>query len=122
MFSCRRDFDLDEHLAALPKCDIEVLSRRKKELRRDSGSSSGKQDSKGDESGTESEHAGASESTEENGVREEWPSGEEEEEEAGPKKDKRKRRKGGGLVEEDFPSSLATLADIALSQKEKMQD
>lgn len=122
------DFDLDEHLAALPKCDIEVLSRRKKELRRDSGSSSGKQDSKGDESGTESEHAGASESTEENGVREEWPSGEEEEEgseEAGPtspKKDKRKRRKGGGLMEEDFPSSLATLADIALSQKEKMQD
>lgn len=85
-------------------------------------------DSKGDESGTESEHAGASESTEENGVREEWPSGEEEEEgseEAGPtspKKDKRKRRKGGGLMEEDFPSSLATLADIALSQKEKMQD
>lgn len=120
------DFDLDEHLAALPKCDIEVLSRRKKELRRDSGSSSGKQDSKADESGTESDHAGASESTEENGVREEWPSCDEEEEseEAGPtspKKDKRKRRKGG-LVEEDFPSSLATLADIALSQKEKMQD
>lgn len=123
------DFDLDEHLAALPKCDIEVLSRRKKELRRDSGSSSGKQDSKGDESGTESEHAGASESTEENGVREEWASGEEDEDEEGgseeatsPKKDRRKRRKGSGLVEEDFPSSLATLADIALSQKEKLQD
>lgn len=118
------DFDLDEHLAALPKCDIEVLSRRKKEVRRDSGSSSGRQDSKADDSGTESDHAGASESTEENGVRE-WHSGEEEEmEEAGqtsPKKDKRKRRKGT-LMEEDFPSSLATLADIALSQKEKMQD
>lgn len=118
------DFDLDEHLAALPKCDIEVLSRRKKELRRDSGSSSGRQDSKADDSGTESDHAGASESTEENGVRE-WHSGEEEEsEEAGrtsPKKDKRKRRKGASM-EEDFPSSLATLADIALSQKEKMQD
>lgn len=118
------DFDLDEHLAALPKCDIEVLSRRKKELRRDSGSSSGRQDSKADDSGTESDHAGASESTEENGVRD-WHSGDEEEsEEAGrnsPKKDKRKRRKGA-VMEEDFPSSLATLADIALSQKEKMQD
>lgn len=118
------DFDLDEHLAALPKCDIEVLSRRKKELRRDSGSSSGRQDSKADDSGTESDHAGASESTEENGARE-WHSGDEEEvEETGrtsPKKDKRKRRKGT-LMEEDFPSSLATLADIALSQKEKMQD
>ncbi|KAL1441553.1 hypothetical protein MTO96_008518 [Rhipicephalus appendiculatus] len=118
------DFDLDEHLAALPKCDIEVLSRRKKELRRDSGSSSGRQDSKADDSGTESDHAGASESTEENGVRE-WHSGEEEEMEdvgrTSPKKDKRKRRKGA-LMEEDFPSSLATLADIALSQKEKMQD
>ncbi|XP_065311297.1 HMG box transcription factor BBX isoform X2 [Dermacentor albipictus] len=118
------DFDLDEHLAALPKCDIEVLSRRKKELRRDSGSSSGRQDCKADDSGTESDHAGASESTEENGVRE-WHSGEEEEsEDAGrtsPKKDKRKRRKGAPM-EEDFPSSLATLADIALSQKEKMQD
>lgn len=118
------DFDLDEHLAALPKCDIEVLSRRKRELRRDSGSSSGKQDSKADDSGTESDHAGASESTEENGVRD-WHSGDEEEsEEAGrtsPKKDKRKRRKGA-VMDEDFPSSLATLADIALSQKEKMQD
>ncbi|KAG0416847.1 hypothetical protein HPB47_006074 [Ixodes persulcatus] len=118
------DFDLDEHLAALPRCDIEVLSRRRKELRRDSGSSSGKQGSKVEDSGTESDQGAGSESTEENGVRD-WHSGEEEEAGEGgrtsPKKDKRKKGKGA-VREEDFPSSLATLADIALSQKEKMQD
>ncbi|CAN7982560.1 unnamed protein product [Ixodes hexagonus] len=118
------DFDLDEHLAALPRCDIEVLSRRRKELRRDSGSSGGKQGSKVEDSGTESDHEVGSESTEENGVRD-WHSGHEEEAGEGglthPKKDKRKKKKGA-VREEDFPSSLATLADIALSQKEKMQD
>ncbi|KAM7315529.1 hypothetical protein ISCGN_005312 [Ixodes scapularis] len=123
---CRmlKDFDLDEHLAALPRCDIEVLSRRRKELRRDSGSSSGKQGSKVEDSGTESDQGAGSESTEENGVRD-WHSGEEEEAGEGgrtsPKKDKRKKGKGA-VREEDLPSGLATLADIALSQKEKMQD
>lgn len=115
------DFDLDEHLAALPKCDIEVLSRRRKDLRRDSGSSGGKQGPKVEDSGTESDQGAGSESTEENGIRD-WHSGDEDDEvgPVSPKKDKRKKGKGVH-ADDDFPSSLATLADIALSQKGKMQ-
>ncbi|EEC12791.1 SOX transcription factor, putative [Ixodes scapularis] len=134
------DFDLDEHLAALPRCDIEVLSRRRKELRRDSGSSSGKQGSKVEDSGTESDQGAGSESTEENGVRD-WHSGEEEEAGEGgrtsPKKDKRKKGKvsadltaielhslngllgniTGAVRRRDLPSGWHTLGEYAVEPK-----
>ncbi|XP_064470880.1 uncharacterized protein LOC135385476 isoform X2 [Ornithodoros turicata] len=123
------DFDLEEHLAALPKCDIEVLSRRRKARRRDSGSSSGKPGAKdaADEDSTVESDAGT-DATEENGAREDWHSEDDDHDDRqrvddrSERADKRRNRKECSRPQEEFTNSLAALADIALSQKDKIHN